>query len=89
MKKLVLPAGGPFNIRACLILLGLLVLAEIAEQPYALTLFDTAYPGFGMLMRSVFPELLLYLIVGSMGLLLASQIGLGMPFIEGWTKREP
>jgi hypothetical protein len=89
MKKLFLHAGRPFNIRACLVLLGLLVLAEMAEQPYALTLFDTAYPGFWMLMRNVVPELVLYLIVGFGGLLLASQIGLGMPFIEGWTKREP
>jgi hypothetical protein len=89
MKKMLLPAGRPFNIKACLILVGLLVLAEIAEQPYALTLFGSAYPGFWMLMRNVVPELLLYLIVGFGGLLLASQIGLGMPFIEGWTKREP
>jgi hypothetical protein len=89
MKKLMLPAVRPFNIRAYLILLGLLVLAEIAEQPYALTLFDTAYPGFWMLMSNMVPELVLYLIVGFGGLLLASQIGLGMPFIEGWTKREP
>jgi uncharacterized membrane protein YdcZ (DUF606 family) len=89
MKKLVLPAGRPFNIRACLILLGLLVLAEIAEQPYSLTLTGTTYPGFWMLMLSVMPELLQYLTVGSIGLLLASQVGLGMPFIEGWIKREP
>jgi len=33
--------------------------------------------------------LVLYLIVGFGGLLLANQVGLGMPFIEGWTKREP
>jgi hypothetical protein len=89
MKKLLLTAGRPFNIRGCLILLGLLVVAEMAEQPYGLTLMAAAYPGFWMLMRSVIPELLLYLIVGFGGLLLASQIGLGMPFIEGWTKREP
>jgi hypothetical protein len=89
MRKLILPTGRPFNIKACLILVGLLVLAEIAEQPYGLTLFDTAYPGFWVLMRNVVPELLLYLIVGFGGILLASQIGLGMPFIEGWTKREP
>ena len=89
MKKLLLHTGRPFNIRACLILVGLLVLAEIAEQPYGLTLFDTAYPGFWMLMRNVVPELVLYLIVGFGGLLLANQVGLGMPFIEGWTKREP
>jgi hypothetical protein len=89
MKKLFLYAGRPFNIRAYLILVGLLVLAEIAEQPNALTLLDTAYPGFWMLMRNVVPELLLYAVVGFGGLLLASQVGLGMPFIEGWTKREP
>jgi hypothetical protein len=89
MKKLLSNAGRPFNVKACLILVGLLALAEIAEQPYALTLLGTAYPGFWMLMRNVVPELLLYLIVGFGGLLLASQIGLGMPFIEGWTKREP
>lgn len=89
MKKLILPAVRPFNIRAYLILLGLLAIAEIAGQPYGLTLLDTAYPGFWMLMRNVVPEFLLYAVVGFGGLLLASQIGLGMPFIEGWTKREP
>lgn len=89
MKKLRLTVGRPFNIRAYLILVGLLVVAEIVEQPYALTLTETEYSGFWVLMLNVLPELLLYLIVGFAGLLLASQIGLGMPFIEGWTKREP
>lgn len=88
MKQLLLPTVRPFNARAYLILLGLLILAVMAEQPYGLTLTGTAYPGFWVLMRNVVPELLLYAVVGFVGLLLASQIGLGMPFIESWTKRE-
>ncbi len=89
MKPLLLPAKRRFNPRAFLILVGLLVPAVFAIQPYSRTLTATAYPGFWMTALEAGINLLLLAALGAAGLWLASRIGLGLPLIEGWTKREP
>jgi membrane protease YdiL (CAAX protease family) len=71
------------------LLVGLLVPAVFAIQPISLTITATPNPGFWMLLLDAGISLLLYVVLGAIGLLLASRIGLGLPFIEGWTKREP
>src|SRR5512146_426124 len=89
MKPLLLSSKRSFNARAYLILVGLLVPAVFAIQPYSLTLTATAYPGFWTMALDAGINLLLSAALGAAGLWLASRIGLGMPFIEGWAKREP
>jgi membrane protease YdiL (CAAX protease family) len=88
MRHLLLPVKRPFNMRAYLILVGLLIPAVFAIQPFSLTITGTPNPGFWMLLIDAMIFLLLYVVLGAVGLWLASRIGLGLPFIEGWTKRE-
>jgi hypothetical protein len=89
MKRLMLPTKRPFNARAYLILVALLVPAELAILPYSLSLSDAEPPGFSVLILSAGIDLLFLAALAAAGLLLASRIGLGMPLIEGWTKRKP
>jgi hypothetical protein len=89
MRHLLLPVKRSFNVKTYLILMVLFVPAVFAIQPYILTTTSTAYPGFWNLMLGAGINLLLYAALGAAGFWLASRIGLGMPFIEGWTKREP
>lgn len=94
VRKLILPVRRPFNRKAYLILVGLLVSAVFAILPFALTLSEASSPGSAALSLSVIllgwgVNLLLVAVLGAVGLSLASRIGLGMPFIEGWTKKEP
>jgi len=65
-----------------------------AIVPFAFALAAATSPGsteltFPVLLLDRGINLLLVAVLGAAGLLLASRIGLGMPFIEGWTKREP
>ncbi len=89
MKHLVLSAKRPFNARAYLILVALLIPAELAILPYSRSLAGAEPVGFSTLMLSAGINLLLLAALAAAGLLLASRIGLGMPFIEGWVKQEP
>lgn len=89
MRHLQLSVKRPFNGKAYLILVGLLVPAVFAIQPYILTTTATPNPGFWNLLFGAGIDLLLYAALGAAGFWLASRIGLGMPFIEGWTKRKP
>jgi hypothetical protein len=89
MKNLLLSIKRPFNVKAYLVLAGLLFLAAFAIQPYSMTTTGTQYLNFWYLLLSVSINFLIYAVLGAVGLWLASRIGLGMPFIEGWTKREP
>lgn len=89
MKHLNMSGKRPFNARAYLILVALLVPAELAILPYTLSLSGAESTGFWTLILSAGTDLLLLAALAAAGLLLAGRIGLGMPFIEGWTKREP
>jgi hypothetical protein len=88
MKHLLLPVKRSFNVKAYLVLVGLLVPAVFAIQPYILTSTNTPNPGFWNLLLGAGISLLEYAALGAAGLGLASRIGLGMPLIEGWAKRE-
>ncbi len=89
MRHLLLQVKRPFNVRAYLLLVGLLVPAVLAIQPYLLTTTATASPGILSLLLSAGINLLIYAALGAAGLWFASRAGLGMPFVEGRTRREP
>jgi len=89
MRHLQLSVKRSFNGKAYLILVGLLVPAVFAIQPYLLTITATPYPGLWNILLGAGIDLLLYAALGAAGFWLASRLGLGMPFIEGWTKRKP
>jgi hypothetical protein len=70
------------------VLIGLIIPATFAILPYTLNLQDVS-PGWEVLLIDRLINALLIALLGGIGMLLANRIGLGMPFAEGWVKREP
>jgi membrane protease YdiL (CAAX protease family) len=91
MNSITLPTKRPFNKKVFLFLVLLLIPAIYAGLPYAFTLTSTfLWPS--ELVRVLILQLVnvaIYAALAAIGLYLASRIGLGLPFIEGWLKKEP
>jgi hypothetical protein len=88
MNKIVLTTRRRWNWKVFLVLVGLIIPATFAIWPY------TSYQqnlslGWDLLLIDRLINILLLSVLGGIGLLLANRIGLGMPFVERWTKREP
>jgi ABC-2 type transport system ATP-binding protein len=47
------------------------------------------FPGWGIILRNTLINAMAVGFLGGIGLVLANRIGLGLPFLEGWVKREP
>jgi membrane protease YdiL (CAAX protease family) len=88
MRTISLATRRPFNWRVFLFLFVLIVLASYAIFPYVSTLTSSI---------STLPAILINGLIGALqtgafaaiGLFFAARIGLGLPFVEAWVKREP
>lgn len=91
MNTISLPTKRPFSWKVLLFVLALIVPASYAVLPYALTLASaTLEPGdLPGVILSTLVKALIYSVLAGIGLFLAGRIGLGLPFIEGWLKKEP
>jgi membrane protease YdiL (CAAX protease family) len=91
MNMISLPTKRPFSWRVFLFVLAFIVPATFAALPYALTLVSaTLEPGdLPRVILSTLVNALIYGVLAGIGLFLAGRIGLGLPFIEGWLKKEP
>ncbi len=73
-----------------LVLVGLNSLAAFAYQLYyTLQPNANASPGWETYWMTVLGQIAWYAFLIIIGLLLANRIGLGLPFVEDWIKREP
>jgi len=88
MKTTVLATNRHWNWKLFFVLIGLIIPATFAILPYTLNLQDVS-PGWEVLLIDRLINALLIALLGGIGILLANRIGLGMPFAEGWVKREP
>ena len=88
MKKIVLATKRHWNWKVFFVLVGLIIPATFAILPYSLNLQNVTF-GWEILVLDRFVFILLYSILGGIGLILTNRIGLGMPLVEAWTKREP
>jgi membrane protease YdiL (CAAX protease family) len=80
----------PFNWKVWLFVAVLIVPSSFAIIPYSSTLTSTTYKPEelpGVIVVTLFNALILVVLAG-IGLFLASRIGLGLPFVEAWVKRE-
>ncbi|MFN2236479.1 MAG: ATP-binding cassette domain-containing protein, partial [Anaerolineales bacterium] len=95
MRKILLTTKRPWSWKVFLILVGLIILAAFAILPYSLHLLNTFsetnndFPGWGIILRNTLINAMAVGFLGGIGLVLANRIGLGLPFLEGWVKREP
>jgi len=71
--------------------LALIVPATFAVLPYALTLQSATLEAdeLPLVMIGTLVNALIYGVLAGIGLFLAGRIGLGLPFVEGWLKKEP
>jgi hypothetical protein len=88
--------GRPFNWKVLLILAVACIIGFAAVLPYTLTLqsevLKTArlpMPLPLLLIVQGVQNAVLFTVVGGVGLLLATRIGLGLPFVEGWVNGQP
>jgi len=96
MSTITLATRRPFNWRVYLVLLALLGLASLAAIPHVLMPALVAREEAGLLVPLLLAVAIVALaslplgaLLGGIGLLLAGRTGLGLPFIEGWAKKEP
>jgi hypothetical protein len=96
MKEIQLATRRRWNWKVFLVLVGLIFPAMFLILPFDISRQNAA-PGTdliasigwdGLLIDRLI-NLLLIVLPGGIGLALANHIGLGMPFVEGWAKREP
>ncbi len=88
MNKIVLAAKRRWNWKVFFVLVGLIIPATFAIWPY-ISHQQNISIGWDLLVIDRLINILLYSVLGGIGLLLANRIGLGMPFVEAWAKREP
>ncbi len=95
MNKNILATKRPWNWKVFLVLVGLIIPAAFAVVPFSLHLIR-AYgeagaegPGWVTIVTNALINGLLISCMGGLGLLISNRIGLGLPLIEGWLKREP
>ena len=91
MNTISLPMKRPFSWKVFLLIVALIVPATYAALPYAFTLQSvTLEPDeLPFVMIGTLVNVLIYGVLAGIGLFLAARIGLGLPFIEGWLKKEP
>lgn len=90
MKEISLPTKRPFNWKALLFLAALIIPATYAIIPFAFTLQSIALPKEALPRILIFTlvDVLISVVLAGIGLFLACRIGLGLPFIEGWLRKE-
>jgi len=95
MRTRLLETKRPWNWKVFLVLVGLVVPAAIAIVPFSVHQLNaysetgTNVPGWEILTLNNLVNGLIICVLGVIGLLITNRIGLGMPFVEGWAKREP
>ena len=96
MKRLILAAKRRWNWKVFLVLVGLIIPAAFAILPYSIHLQNaynqqdiTTRFGWEIIVINTLVNSLLIISLGGIGLALANRIGLGLPFIEGWARRDP
>ncbi|MBN1138901.1 MAG: ATP-binding cassette domain-containing protein [Anaerolineae bacterium] len=95
MKKMTLLTKRPWNWKVLLVLVGLIAPATFAIVPFAFYRLKaygeagTSALGWEVLVVDRLINGLITMVLGGIGLVVANRIGLGMPFVESWVKREP
>ena len=89
MKKIVVATRRHWNWKVFFVLVGLIIPASFAILPYALHLQSVSFGWETLVLDRLINSILPISLLGGIGLVLANRIGLGVPFIEAWVKREP
>ena len=96
VQSILLVTKRKWNWRVFLVLLGLIIPAVFAILPFEISRQRTytgadliASLGWEIILLDRLINILLVALMGAVGLVLANRIGLGLPFVEAWTRHEP
>jgi hypothetical protein len=89
MDKIILETKRRWNWKVFLVLVGLIIPAAFAILPYTLHQQNLSFSWEILVLDREINSILPTVLLGGIGLILATRIGLGMPFTEAWVKREP
>jgi hypothetical protein len=91
MEAIILPTKRKFSWRVFLIVLVLTLMASLLKAPIAIANGYADQPGLwtSIILQVTLSNFVLFGLPGAIGLLLANQIGLGLPLIEGWVDKKP
>ena len=89
MNTVVLTTKRRWNWKVFFVLVGLIIPASFAILPYALNQQHLSFGWEILVLDRLINSILPIALLGGIGLIVANRIGLGMPFVEGWVKREP
>jgi membrane protease YdiL (CAAX protease family) len=91
MEAILLPTKRKFSWRVFLIVLVLTLVASLLKAPMVIANGYADQPGLwtSIILQVTLSNFVLFGLPGAIGLLLANQIGLGLPFIEGWVDKKP
>ena len=96
INKIILATKRRWSWKIFLVLAALIFPASFAILPYAIHLQNSfsetdsvSTMGWEVLVVNTLVNSLLIISLGGIGLALANRIGLGLPFIEGWARRDP
>jgi len=91
MEAIILPLKRKISWKVFLIVLVLALISGLLKAPMIIAneYADQPELWINIALRVALSSFILYGLPGSIGLLLAFRIGLGLPFIEGWATRGP
>lgn len=91
MKAIRLPTKRKFSWIVLLILLAMLFVACLMRVPMVIANGYTDQPELWLeiVLSVVLQNLIIYGVPGVIGLFLATRVGLGLPFVEGWVNKKP
>lgn len=96
MQENYSPMKQPFNWKLFFVVWGAAIVGAIAVIPYALTVqlglletLDLPLPTWQLALLGLVQSAVLLALAAGIGLLLAWRVGLGLPIVERWLKKEP
>jgi membrane protease YdiL (CAAX protease family) len=89
--EISLPVKRPFNWKGYLFLVVILIPSVYAVLPYSLSLTSTTLnlDEWLSFLALNMVNVAIYAALAAIGLFLGTRIGLGLPFVERWVKKEP
>jgi hypothetical protein len=88
MKKIILATKRHWDWKVFFVLVALIIPASFAILPYAIHMQNVSFGWEMLVLDRLVNSILPLSLLGGIGLVLANRVGLGMPFIEAWVKRE-
>ena len=90
METILLPTKRKFSWKVLLIMLALVLVAGMLKVPMVIVngYADQPELWINIILSVTLENLILFGLPGGIGLLLASRMGLGLPFIEGWVDKK-